>query len=266
MAVAEIQAEALGRQHVALGRRDVDAGVAHVVQPGRMRGDEVIVVDAVLDQQLPVRLDVVFLHAGDDLHLAGRRLIDHEIDVVLGAGEIGVQVRRVRIEIGEIEILVVLEPRHRHEALALLVEARRIGVVAGNALDRAVGVVGPAVIDAVELPGVALALATHQRAAMAADVEQRADLALPVAAEDHRTAGDAAGAEVARVLHLRGVADIDPALVEDRAVFVLQDVRGDEHAAVDLERQVLQVLDDELAVAVGMAVFAGLSSMSSSSE
>ena len=113
-------------------------------------------------------------------------------------------------------------------------------------------------IDAVELPGVALALAADQRAAMAADVEQRADLALAVAAEDHRPAGDAAGAEVARVFHLRGVADIDPALVEDRAVLVLQDFRRDEHLAVDRERQVLQVLDDEPAVAVGVAVFVGL--------
>ena len=118
--VAEGLAEALGRQHVALGRRDVDAGVAHVVQPGRMRGDQVVVVDRVLDQELPVRLDVVFLRAGDDLHAAGRRLIDDEVDVILGASEIRVQVDCVRIEIGEIEILVVLEPRHRRQGLALL--------------------------------------------------------------------------------------------------------------------------------------------------
>ena len=60
-----------------------------------MRGDEVIVVDAVLDQQLPVRLDVVFLHAGDDFHFAGRRLIDDEIDIILGTRQIGVQVFRL---------------------------------------------------------------------------------------------------------------------------------------------------------------------------
>ncbi len=98
------------------------------------------------------------------------------------------------------------------------------------------------------------ALAADDGAAMAADVEQRADIALPVAAEDHRPAGDVAGDEVARIFDLRGVADIDPALVEDRAVLVLQNLRRDEHAAMDRERQVLQVLDDELAVAVGMAV------------
>ena len=113
-------------------------------------------------------------------------------------------------------------------------------------------------IDAVELPGVALALAAHEGAAVAADIEQRADLALAVAAEDHRTVGDAAGAEVTGVLHLRGVADINPALVEDRAVLVLQDFRRDEHLAVDRKRQILEILDDVLAVAVGVAVFVGL--------
>src|SRR4029079_14452894 len=191
---------------------------------------------------------------------AGRRLIDHEIDVILGAREIGVQIDRAGVEIGKVEILVVLKPRDRRQTLALLVVARRIGVVARNTLDRSVGVVGPAVIDALELPGVALALAANQRAAMAADVEQRADLALAVAAEDHRAAGDRAGAEVARIFDLRGVADIDPALVEDGAVLVLEDFRRDEHLAVDLERQVLQVLDYQtaVAVAVGTVVLVGM--------
>ena len=71
-----------------------------------------------------------------------------------------------------------------------------------------------------------------------------------VAAEDHRAAGDVAGAEVARLLQLGGVADVDPALVEDGAVLGLQHVVGDEHLAVDREGQVLVILDDEAAVAV----------------
>src|SRR4029077_8831113 len=89
--VAEVFAGALGgeQQSGAFWRRDVDARVAHVVEPGRVGRDQVVVVDAVLDQQLPVRLDVVLLHAGDDLHAAGRRLVDDEIDVILGAGQIG---------------------------------------------------------------------------------------------------------------------------------------------------------------------------------
>ena len=113
MAVAEIAAEAARRQQFALRRRDVDAGIAHVVEPGRVRRDQVIIVDAVLDQKLPVGADVVFLRAGNDLHLAGRRLVDDEIDVFLGLAEIGVEIDGVAIEIGEIEVAIGFEPRHR---------------------------------------------------------------------------------------------------------------------------------------------------------
>ena len=182
-----------------------------------MRCRQVIVVDGVLDHQLPVGRDVVFLHAGDDLHLAGRRLVDDEVDVVLGAGEIVVQRRRVGIEVHEPEAAIVLEARRAAQAELRLVEVLRIGVVARHAVQRAVVAVGPAVIDALEAPRVALALGADERAAMAAGVEQAVDLALPVAAEDHRPAGDPAGTEVAGLLQLGGVADIDPAAAEDAA-------------------------------------------------
>src|SRR5215467_14154314 len=51
MAVAELDRLAAGRQHQALllGRLDLHARVGHEVEPGRMGGGEVIVVDAVLD-------------------------------------------------------------------------------------------------------------------------------------------------------------------------------------------------------------------------
>ena len=96
MAVAQIAAEAARRQQLALRRRDVDAGIAHVVEPGRVRGNQMIVVDAVLDQKLPVRPDVVFLRAGNDLHLARRRLVDDEIDIFLRLAEIGCRDRSRR--------------------------------------------------------------------------------------------------------------------------------------------------------------------------
>ncbi len=114
MAVAELDREPVRRQHQArlLRRRlDLDAGIGHEIEPGRMRRRQVIVVDAVLDHQLPVGGDVVFLHAGDDLHLPGRRLVDDEIDVVLGAGEIVGERLRVRVEVHEPEAAILLEPR-----------------------------------------------------------------------------------------------------------------------------------------------------------
>ena len=106
--------------------------------------------------------------------------------------------------------------------------------------------IGPAVIHAVELPGVALALAADQRAAVAAAIDQRAHGAFAVAAEDDRPARHRAGLEVAGIFDLRGVADIDPAAVEDGALLALQHVVGDEHLAIDEERLRLRVLDDEI--------------------
>src|SRR5262245_37616573 len=50
------------------------------------------------------------------------------------------------------------------------------------------------------------------------------------------------------------MADIDPALVEDRAVLGFKHIVGNEHLPVDREGEIFVVLNDEAAVAVGMAV------------
>src|SRR5262249_12479861 len=237
-----------------------DARIAHVVEPGRVRRDQVIVVDAVLDQELPVRLDVVLLHARDDLHAAGRRLVDPQTDVLLGAREITEQVDRVAIEVEEPEVAVTFEPRHRDEAHLRLVEARRIGLLARHVAQRTVQLIGPAVIHAVEIARIAFALAAHHGAAVAARVDQAADRAVAVAAEDDRPAGRPAGAEIARVLELRRMADIDPATVEQRALLALEDVTRHEHLALDLERHGLAVLDHHgVAVFVSLAVILAMS-------
>ena len=106
--------------------------------------------------------------------------------------------------------------------------------------------IGPAVIHAVELPGIALALAADQGAAVAAAIDQRAHGAFAVAAEDDRPPRHRAGLEVAGIFDLRGVADIDPAAVENGALFALENVVGDEHLAIDEERLRFRVLDDEI--------------------
>ena len=209
-----------------------------------MRGRQVIVVDRVLDHQLPVGRDVVFLHAGDDLHLPGRRLVDHEVDVVLGAGEIVDERRRVLVEVHEPEAAILLEPRRTPQPEFLLVEALGIGVVAGHARERAVIGVGPAVIDAHEAPRIALALGADDGAAVPAGVEQAVVDVLGVAHEDHRPAGDLAGDEIARLLQLGGVADIDPAAAEDVGHLLAQDVLRDQHLAVQQEGFLFAIVDD----------------------
>ena len=97
--------------------------------------------------------------------------------------------------------------------------------------------------------GIALilaALAADQGAAVATAVDQGPHRALAVAAEDDRPARHRAGLEVAGIFQLGAVADIDPAAVEDGALFPLEHVIRDEHLAVDKERLRLRVLDDEI--------------------
>ena len=77
--------------------------------------------------------------------------------------------------------------------------------------------------------------------------------AFAVAAEDDGAAGDRAGLEVAGVFQFRRVADIDPAMVEDGATLALQHVVRDEHLAIDEERLLLAIFDDEI-VARGLVV------------
>jgi len=96
-------------------------------------------------------------------------------------------------------------------------------------LDRAVGVVGPAVIDAVELPGVApRARGRTMAAAVAAEDVEQARGPGPAGSRQKITGrlGDAAGDEVAGIFDLRRMADIDPAFVEDGAVSRLPGCRG----------------------------------------
>ena len=205
-----------------------------------------IIVDAILNQQFPVRPDIVFLRAGDDLHLAGRRLVDNEIDVLLGLAQIAVEIDRVGVEIGKIEVAVLLEPRDGDQAHFLLIERGAIGIGARHRFQPAIRMIGPAVIHAVELPSVAFALAAHQRAAMPAAIDERMDLALAVAAEDDRPPGHRARLEVAGILELRAVPDINPAAVQDAALLPLQHILGDEHLAIDEEGLLVGIFDHEI--------------------
>src|SRR5580698_8906471 len=105
--------------------------------------------------------------------------------------------------------------------------------------------VGPAVIHAVELPRVAFALTANQRATMAAAIDQRMHLAFPVTAENDRAASYGTGFEVARIFQLRSMANIDPATIEDRALFTFEHLVRDEDFAIDEKSLRFRVLDDE---------------------
>ena len=196
-----------------------------------MRGEQVIVVEAVLHQQLPVGTDVVLLRAVDDLHAAGRRLLEHEVDVFARRPQVFRQRHGIGVEIQEHEAAVGLDARRLHQPELRAIEARRVGALPGHGIEPAVAVVGPAVIEAGVARRVTARLAAHHRAAMAAAVEEDAELVLAVAAEDERPAAHGAGAEVAGGAHLGFMAHVQPAALEDALLLGGEDRRLDERRA-----------------------------------
>src|SRR6516162_6789654 len=123
-------------------------------------------------------------------------------------------------------------------------EGFTVSLIARHPDELAVVAVVPAVIDAHEPAGVALALGADHGAAMPAGVEQAMELALLVAAEDHRPAGDLARAKIARILQFGSVSDVDPAAAENARHFLAQDFFRDQDFAVEQKGFSLAVVDD----------------------
>src|SRR5262245_10372333 len=203
-----------------------------------------VIIEAVFREELPVGADVVILHALDHLHLAGRRLVHDEIDVFLRACEVVLQRYRIRVEVEEDEAAIGCDVRRLLEPEIALPEARRKSIRAGHAVELAVAVVAPAVIEAGVVLRITFRLAAHGSAAVAAGVEEDANPALAVAAEDNGTLADDAGLEIPRLPQLRLVADVDPADVEDTPPLELEYPRIHHRRAVDLKALGFRVVDD----------------------
>ena len=239
--IAEIFAQAVRGQHVSLlGTLHLDAGALQVVEPGRMRREQVIVVVAVLDEQLPVRADVVLLRAVDHLHAAGRRLIQYEIDVLDRRTEVFAQRHGVRIEVEKDKTAIGLDAGRLLEAELGAIEIRRISALPRHGVKPPVAVVGPAVIEAGVAIGIALRLAADDGAAMAAGVQENAQLVPAVAAQNQRPSAHRARAKVARRAHLGLMPDVKPAALEDALLLLAEDRGIDERGSIDFETMLLR--------------------------
>src|SRR4029077_19066441 len=104
-----------------------------------------------------------------------------------------------------------------------LVEALGVALLVGNLHELAGRVERPRVVEALEEPRVAGVLPTDRRAAVSTGVEEHAHVAVGAADEDDRAAVDQAPAEVAGLLELRLVADVEPAAVEDPLALEVED-------------------------------------------
>jgi len=79
-----------------------------------MGGRGVVAVDAVLDQQLPVGANAVFLRAADDVH-AGLGLVGHQIKVFTRIAQVGGQVDDILVEGDKVKATVFLQPGGPHQ-------------------------------------------------------------------------------------------------------------------------------------------------------
>src|SRR5262249_6577581 len=86
-------------------------------------------------------------------------------------------------------------------------------------------VVGPVVVEAHKIPGVAAGVAAHRGAAMAAAVVKNADLAIIAAHDDERPSADATGQEISGLRHLALVSRIEPRLIEDQPLLAFEQLR-----------------------------------------
>ena len=191
------------------------AVVDHRHQPGMVE-PAVVALEVVLERDLPVRADLVVRAVmeaqradveaafADDLRKIAERLL---------------QRLRAGIRIDEHERAPGAD-RHRHQPEPVELEAR-LGARGGA--QAAVQPVGPCVVWA--LQGATLGRAgRHDRAAMAADVDERAQDVVAVAREHDREAGDVRGGEAARRGQLVAPRGVLPRAPEDRCALARLDL------------------------------------------
>src|SRR5262249_30498257 len=103
-------------------------------------------------------------------------------------------------------------------------EAGTVGTGVRHADQRPVRAIGPVVIEAGEVPGVAAALAAHHAAAMAAGIMEEGE---PITGPAHHRGGPAAAPpsqEIARLRQLALMPGIEPATVEDALLLVAEEI------------------------------------------
>ena len=113
---------------------------------------------------------------------------------------------------------------HRDESEVLPVQRLVAGDI-GSADEATVQRVGPGVVDALDGgAGVATRLQAEARSAVSADVEERAQLAIAPAHDQHALPGQLDGLEVARRGQRVGAADTGPHLTEQALLLACVDV------------------------------------------
>jgi hypothetical protein len=100
-------------------------------------------------------------------------------------------------------------------------------------------------VGTLKRPRVARFLTADQRAAMRASVKQYAHNAVIAAHQNQRAPGHSSRPEIAGVRHLGLMPDVEPALVEDAAPFLLKAFRIYERFAIYAKQSRVLIVNDE---------------------
>ena len=216
--------------------------IIHVSPMGR---DQVIAIQAVFGQELPVGLYRVHIGTGNYLHPC-LGLIHDQVKVVSGSCQVGEQVFDSGVETHEVKTPVAVDPRWFLQAQLAPVEGRAVGVFPGEADQLPGGVERPGVIEASQDFGVPLVAAAEQRTPVGAGIEEYPDLTVFPTDKEKRAARYRAAPVVSGVFHFRLVSQIDPAAVEDACLFPPEQIHGGHGRPVDPENSSLTVIDNQV--------------------
>ena len=207
-----------------------------------------VAIKAVFDQQFPVGLDGVFLAPADHFQ-PGFRLVRDQVKVLNRTGQIFEQRHSRDVKTHKPQAPVLLQARRRNQVgAATVIEALGVGLYARQVAQFAVRAKHPAVVAAGEVFGRAACLAANGGTPVRARVQERMELALGVAVENQVAATHRAGHERARPGQLGGMANIQPALVENLRPLGLENAAVDEGLARHAEQAGIRVNMQQIVV------------------
>src|SRR5271170_5877035 len=179
MAVVEVEtALSLAFARIFLGETCIRRGQGSTplqnVHIRAVRRCEMVVVQAVLKLQLPVRVERIGYFSRYDLNLPCWTLIDDEIEKRFRLPQIVIKRRNVGRKTGKHEAAIAVKPRHANQIVIGIIKARGIltGCAFRNGRIATAAIVRPAMIAANMQFLVSTSKGADQRAAVPASVEE----------------------------------------------------------------------------------------------
>src|SRR5262245_56362966 len=205
-----------------------------------VRRSQMVNVNCVLHQQLPVRAHGIFVSAGQN-RAPGFILVEDHVEILARAREIVFEALGLPAEAGKKPPAVALST-HLIEPHLRALEARPVRVLAGNAVQPALVVVAPIVVEANECLGVAFGMAAYHGAAVPAAVVKQTNSSVAAAHDDERPSADTAREEVARLRHFALVARIEPGAIENAALLAFEQIRVAINPGAEAENSLVGVV------------------------